>query len=523
MDAKSEDDARRISGDFLLSSEEHQDFRNMSASVNEHGAVKDFADSNIQPVDMDEKSTSPIAQELRYHLGGLWLILIYSVVLVLTWIMTCVLCYKPLAFETYYDQTGKYSRKQYENNDWARKVIRTILSILAAVNIPITSTICAKAVVVYCSSPPKAKNRRFTARQTLTLADKGWSSVKTVLALLHPRTSHLVRSELLFLAMGLSILGMYFITFRKNFAKHPLPGVIIPALQGAFIDSVQITTRISDIGYLDGYDPLSFVLEPTPFAISNDLNIQDALEPVVSATLSDATHVPQSKLWERDNGTNPFSNSFAEDGFFQGIFNDFDSGETPRRVFASSTTTGTDTGVCRVLALSLGSDVTCTSIPQNQFPETCEGVLPFNITYSNTQPLSPNVSSAEGRPNFQFRACAPGNIAGSPWTHTRNRQDISEDLYVDLQVFEAVDSTMVLDTPILNYTHHCVTKSTMGYFELPNHWNNHIYSNVFDELPSEGFFHSRWEQETGFYNNEPPTLVYGEPDPPVTPDRCTSH
>lgn len=75
---------------------------------------------------------------------------------------------------------------------------------------------------------------------------------------------------------------------------------------------------------------------------------------------------PSPKLWVRNNSTKDSVPDSVEveaaQHPFRVILNDFLHGETPRRIFASSTDTGTGTGVCRVLALSIGSDVTCTTI-----------------------------------------------------------------------------------------------------------------------------------------------------------------
>lgn len=146
-------------------------------------------------------------RKLLRRSSGFWLISSYAIVVIISWAFACVLCYKPIAFASYQDQTGKYTRRQFEANDWARKVIKTSIALVGAVSIPITSAICARAVVLYCQTPPRAERKGLTARMTLALADKGWTDFKILLAALHPREGHRIRSPLLTLAVLLSGVG----------------------------------------------------------------------------------------------------------------------------------------------------------------------------------------------------------------------------------------------------------------------------------------------------------------------------
>ena len=145
--------------------------------------------------------------ELRKHTLGLWLISLYAVIAVLSWSITCVLCYQPVGIPTYFDQVGNYSRSQYDTSDGWRKVATIGNSVIAAVSIPITSAICAKAAAVYCQRISTAKAPPLTLRQMLVLADQGWSDSGVIWDVFRPSTSRRTRSPLLIFASVLVAIG----------------------------------------------------------------------------------------------------------------------------------------------------------------------------------------------------------------------------------------------------------------------------------------------------------------------------
>jgi hypothetical protein len=74
-----------------------------------------------------------------------------------------------------------------------------------------------------------------------------------------------------------------------------------------------------------------------------------------------------------------------------------------------------NTGILREHALRLNSTTECSRIAGDQFPTTCGGTMPLTRTLDDPQ-------------NITIRICAPGNYGESPWTLSRNRQDITEEL-----------------------------------------------------------------------------------------------
>jgi len=147
------------------------------------------------------------AGELQKHVLGLWLIVLYGFVAILSWGITCVLCYQPIGIPTYFDQVGNYSRLQYKSNDRLRKAADVGNAIIAAIGITVTSTICAGAAAVYCQKSSDSKVPGLTLRQMLVLADKGWNDSAVLWDVLRPNTSRKTRSPLLILSAVLVGVG----------------------------------------------------------------------------------------------------------------------------------------------------------------------------------------------------------------------------------------------------------------------------------------------------------------------------
>lgn len=106
------------------------------------------------------------------------LVILYSCVSVTAWTIICVQNRKPINYPTYdlvYNAywSVRFARRMRENADWLR-VMRIVLSITNTLVIPLTSTVCASAAIIYV--------RHFGCRSTLSmqhvsvLADRGWTS-----------------------------------------------------------------------------------------------------------------------------------------------------------------------------------------------------------------------------------------------------------------------------------------------------------------------------------------------------------
>jgi hypothetical protein len=110
-------------------------------------------------------------------------------------------------------------------------------------------------------------------------------------------------------------------------------------------------------------------------------------------------------------------------------------------------------------------------------------VLPSHHRALARDPFSVSLQKAN---DTQIRVCVPGKVGSFPWTRSRSRQDLTEELYLDLYdgIPTGVDSGRNIQT--VNATIRCEAKTTRGFFELGNIWNNDTYGSLLGQWPSRG-------------------------------------
>ncbi|KAF8185543.1 hypothetical protein K438DRAFT_1973841 [Mycena galopus ATCC 62051] len=170
-----------------------------------------------------------------------------------------------------------------------------------------------------------------------------------------------------------------------------------------------------------------------------------------------------------------------------------DNGHPNDTYFASALQNGTTTGVLRQHAIRMNSSASCESIPQASFPATCGGARLVQAAFSNEF--------------IDVRVCAPGEIGTSPWTLSRDRQDISEELYIDLGL-----SSQVNLFSSGNFTTKCTANSTRGYFELSNYFNGFAYGPLIEEWPAPDVLARDFNDYLSTLDGSRPTVE----DPPPT-------
>ncbi|KAH7411802.1 hypothetical protein DE146DRAFT_602792 [Phaeosphaeria sp. MPI-PUGE-AT-0046c] len=147
------------------------------------------------------------------------------------------------------------------------------------------------------------------------------------------------------------------------------------------------------------------------------------------------------------------------------------------------------TGVLREHLMRFNSSISCELIDRASFPSSCPGKSPFIATLKKYK-------------DTEIRVCVPGEIGAIPWTRSRNRQDITEQLYLDIQDGDTSGEHLHDQYRNLNATLRCEAKTTRGFFELGNTWNNDTYTNLLSEWPSH-------EQMLDNYNDWVATSVGG--------------
>ena len=140
----------------------------------------------------------------------LFLVSLYSCLCIIAWTILCVQTKRPITTHTYgfvpdADVVyGVLANRMKNNAEWFRAA-KILLAITNSLIVPLTSTVCASAAVIYVQN--FCRRRRFTVQHTATLADKGWLSPQVWLALLSIEGWKSQGSYFLVFAMGFHALG----------------------------------------------------------------------------------------------------------------------------------------------------------------------------------------------------------------------------------------------------------------------------------------------------------------------------
>ena len=136
----------------------------------------------------------------------------------------------------------------------------------------------------------------------------------------------------------------------------------------------------------------------------------------------------------------------------------------------------TTTGVLCQHLMRLNSSTSCEEIDPDDFPSTCPGDRPFTVFWQRIM-------------DIDVRICVPGNYTAFPWTLSRSRQEHTEEMYIDIKDISIDNSPESWNSgnPQYNisYTIRCTAKTTRGYFELGNDWNNNTYGPLLEQWPNK--------------------------------------
>ncbi len=272
-------------------------------------------------------------------------------------------------------------------------------------------------------------------------------------------------------------------------------GFVIPIIQTSLVG----TEHVSVLSHQDVNQATQLGFQVTPQvlkALSNDSVMDNVISSTITAKLSDK----QPFLWSLDQDGSSII-SVGEHINKSSSFN-----EIPIRQFIATFPVGTDTGVLRDLALRLNLSVSCELVSQSDYPSPCPGTFPLDQMFTNINTSTSTPFGDLAHPRYRARICAPGNILSSPWKDTSDRQDISEELWIDYQrtPSPADGGVWGITDGGSNYTQYCSGKSTLGYFELPNYWNGHVIGPLLDKVPPNG-------PNLTYRNGDPQELTAGVP------------
>jgi hypothetical protein len=158
---------------------------------------------NVNPI---EQTTAPDSK-LKYHYAAIWLIAVYLPLIIVPWVMTVKLFYRPIPkhTNTYYYAKGFVLGEYKQMQSWVKaiKILNSIASLLA---VPVASFVIALSAVVF--SQQKALTRQLSVRDVFSLSDRAWAGI-TVLFKLMRAKGHGSRAfnSFITLASGLLIIS----------------------------------------------------------------------------------------------------------------------------------------------------------------------------------------------------------------------------------------------------------------------------------------------------------------------------
>ncbi|KAJ6479128.1 hypothetical protein C8R45DRAFT_832888 [Mycena sanguinolenta] len=393
---------------------------------------------------------------LTYRKTSLWLLAVYLPTLIVPWILICVLDVRPLNAPSYNDQSGSIPASGLETIYNVVVVIRILNSISGVIVVPVVGTIIAHAAVVF--SQRRRPKQDLNLLQLFALADRGWGSIPTLWSAGFTGAS----SSFLWVAALMTMISSIQQPIQSALVSFETITVLsfldLPQNAGACINLFEHAQCSGEGPVVVGHDA-----DPgTISLISHNLVVTDVANSIVAVSVFDL----QPNLW----ADNPYADADAEIEAFsdvttRGRFFWYSPFSNPSEsYFASALPNGMVTGVLRQHAIRINSSASCASIPRTNFPATCGGARPVQAAFSNEF--------------IDMRVCAPGEIGTTPWTLSRNRQDISEELYIDVVISPAATDTFS------NFTTKCTANSTRGYFELGNYFNGFAYGPLIEDWPA---------------------------------------
>lgn len=114
---------------------------------------------------------------LKYQRRSIWISTLYLPLLVIPWVITCVMMFRPVRQSSYGDHVGTDlltdpDVREMERWLMAAKVMSTIATVLG---LPVISALLAQAAVRY--SQRRRDGQTLSLAQLFTLANRGWADL----------------------------------------------------------------------------------------------------------------------------------------------------------------------------------------------------------------------------------------------------------------------------------------------------------------------------------------------------------
>ncbi|KAH6871604.1 hypothetical protein B0T10DRAFT_611173 [Thelonectria olida] len=425
---------------------------------------------------------------LRYRHHSAWLLAVYLPLLVIPWVLTAIMMFRPINFPSYQDPTGNVTQTHLAILERWQTAARVLKTIAFTLGLPIVSALLAHGAVVYTQR--SRPGQHLNGLQLFILADRMWTSVAKLTHL--PKGSS---SLYLWLATGLIVITALQPFLQSILIEDETKTIVTCKghprwFSGAGLgDSWSSCQRDGLNGVTVGFDPDPALLADCPQL----LVFQRTLAKLIDASQADT----QMYMWPDIQSARGVEGQFYADGAGRNNFYDVYSGrysnysfQNHAGYFVSSITNNTSTGVYREHAARMDSRVRCTNVTTSSFPRTCRGNLPFEANFSH--------------PKTKVGICVEGDSRTAPWSTSRDRQEHSERLWLH------VNSTYTQLEP--GFTFKCESTSRRGWFELPNLHNNYVAGPLLDVWPSTEELEREFnDYKYPYYKDD----MYPEREPPI--------
>ena len=139
----------------------------------------------MQDVNLIEQTTAPTSK-LKYHYAAVWMITLYLPFVIVPWVVTINLSYRPISqhTNTYYYPEGFTPEEYKQMQSWIRaiKILNSIASLLA---VPVVSFVIAQLSVVF--SQQRAPTRQLSVRDVFSLSDRAWADISVLFKLIRAK------------------------------------------------------------------------------------------------------------------------------------------------------------------------------------------------------------------------------------------------------------------------------------------------------------------------------------------------
>lgn len=197
--------------------------------------IVDYVSLNQEhPENSDKPSPPKPSTPLQRSVYVVFLVLLYAIAALYSWVIICILTHRPIGGISYgieqYNYTAYHPPKHaldytqvayldifFSKSERYLRAARIIQSLVSVLTIPLTSAVCSQAAVVYIQK--KRGLNRPTLRQSMALADKGWTDIVLVTKLFFGGWNK-YRSSLLLFALFLNLLGAFNASLFDRFAHH---------------------------------------------------------------------------------------------------------------------------------------------------------------------------------------------------------------------------------------------------------------------------------------------------------------